>query len=147
MIAQTPTPTLNLYTVPAIPPAQIGGVKQVMGEIYDDDNAYDPLTGIWTCPATGIYNLSFYVHMSNPDDGFTSGMVIAGIIGTTPIGYYAVNTMAITNVVRHIDITGQNLGMNIPVNTRLQLNILNLTDVNYTTFVGDVARFVVQRVR
>jgi hypothetical protein len=142
---QTPTATLSLYFVSSGP--QVGGVKQVMGEIYDDDNAYDPLTGIWTCPADGRYNLSFYVHMSNPDDGFTSGMVIAGIIGTTPIGYYAVNTMAITNVVRHIDITGQALGMNLNAGLQLQLNILNLTDVNYTTFVGDVARFVVQRVR
>ena len=151
MEAQIATATNDLYTAPSTPPAQNGGVTQIMSQIYDDDNAYDPLTGIWTCPATGIYNLSFYVHMSNElpsTTGFTSGMVVAGIITTTPKGYYAVNTFTVgASVVRHVDITGQALGMNITAGTRLQLNILNLTDVDYVTFAGDVARFVVQRVR
>lgn len=126
----------------------IDGVTQIMSEVYDDDNAYNPLTGIWTCPATGKYNLSFYVHMSNETilvtTGFTSGMVIAGIVSSS--GFYAVNTMSVSVPVRYIDITGQTLGMNITVGTQLKLNILNLTDVDYVTALGDVARFVVQRV-
>jgi hypothetical protein len=151
MIAQTPTANRNLYPTNIPPAPQAGGVKQIMSQIYDDDNAYDPVTGIWTCPADGIYNLSFYVHMSNEvptTTGFTSGMVVAGIIDTIPRGYYAVNTCSVgASVVRHIDITGQALGMNLNAGLQLQLNILNLTDVDYVSFAGDVARFVVQRVR
>jgi hypothetical protein len=135
----TPTVGISLIT---------NGVTQIMSEVYDDDAAYNPLTGIWTCTFTGKYNLSFYVHMSNETllvtTGFTSGMVIAGIVSST--GFYAVNTMTVGVPVRYIDITGQALGMNITAGTQLKLNILNLTNVSYVTDTGDVARFVVQRV-
>lgn len=124
------------------------GVKQLMTEVYDDDNAYDPLTGIWTCPANGRYDLNFYVHLSNdPDgiDGFTSGIVIAGIINSS--GYYVVSSMTVTSVVRHIDITGSALALNLTAGTQLELRILNMSNVAYTAYSGDVARLSIQRVR
>jgi hypothetical protein len=135
----TPTSVTNIYD----------GELQIITEGYDDDNAYNPLTGIWTCPASGRYNLSFYVHMSNSVIGFSSGMVVAGIVSATTVGYYAVNTMSVgASVVRHVDVTGQALGMDITIGTQLALYILNLTDVSYPgSVVGDVARFSVQRVR
>ena len=133
----SPTGTTNLYD----------GETQIMTQIYDDDNTYDPATGLWTCPADGRYNLSFYIHMSNNTTGFTSGMVIAGIVSEPGTGYYAINTMTVgISVVRHIDITGQALGMRILAGTQLQLKMLNLTNVSYVSSSGDVARFVVQRV-
>lgn len=131
---------LNLYN----------GVTQNMAEQYDDDNAYDQATGLWTCPADGRYNLTFYVHLSNETisvvTGFTSGMVIAGIVKQGTVGYYAINTMAVNQIVRHIDITGQALGIELTAGTQLKFNILNLTNVNYTFWSGDVARWGVQRV-
>ena len=131
---------LNLYN----------GVTQNMAEQYDDDNAYSQVTGLWTCPADGRYNLSFYVHLSNETisvvTGFASGMVIAGIINQGTVGYYAINTMAVNQIVRHIDITGQALGIELTAGTQLKFNILNLTNVNYTFWSGDVARWGVQRV-
>ena len=141
----TPGADVNLYF-------NIGGsgaqaVKQLMTEIYDDDNAYDPTTGIWTCPATGRYDLNFYVHLSNPDDGFTSGMFIAGIVSPSASGYYVCSSMTLNQVTRHIDITGSVLALNLNVGTQLQLNIINLSNVDYTSFGGDVARLSVQRVR
>ena len=149
MRAQSSPLTMNLIAPTLGTSLLIDGVTQTMSEVYDDDAAYDPLTGIWTCPADGIYNLSFYVHMSNETliitTGFASGMVIAGIVASS--GFYAVNTMSVGIPVRYIDITGQALGMNITANTQLKLNILNLTNVNYVADAGDVARFVVQRVR
>ena len=139
----TPTANTNLYDANA--------VTQIMTEIYDDDNAYDPLTGLWTCPTTGIYNLSFYVHLSKVSGvtniPFTSGMVIAGIIANIATGYYCVDTMAVNQITRHIDITGNALGINLTVGTQLKLNILNMTDVDYDPYTGDVARMVIQRVR
>jgi len=150
MRAQSAPLSMNAITPTVATSLIIDGVTQIMSEVYDDDAAYNPATGIWTCPADGIYNLSFYVHMSNEGllitTGFTSGMVIAGIVASS--GFYAVNTMTIGGfTVRYIDITGQALGVNITANTQLKLNILNLTNVDYTTDVADVARFVVQRVR
>lgn len=136
----SPTSSLDLYD----------GVTQHMTEVYDDDSAYNPATGIWTCPATGIYNLSFYVHLSNEDPtpvGFTSGMVVAGIVNYTPRGFYAVDMGTINQVTRHVDITGSALGMNITAGDRLILKILNCSDVDYVGYAGDVARLVIQRVR
>lgn len=131
---------LNLYS----------GVAQNMAEQYDDDNAYSQVTGLWTCPADGRYNLSFYVHLSNETlsviTGFASGMVIAGIIHQGTVGYYAINTMAVNQIVRHIDITGQALGIELTAGIQLKFNILNLTNVNYSFWAGDVARWGVQRV-
>ena len=150
MRAQSP-PIDNANVAPAASVDLYDGETMIMTQVYDDDNAYDPATGIWTCPVTGIYNLSFYIHMSNElpsTAGFTSGMVVAGIVATTPRGYYAVNTCSVgASVLRHIDITGQALGMNLTAGIRLQLNVLNLTNVDYISYFGDVARFVVQRVR
>jgi hypothetical protein len=137
---QVPAAGLNLYS----------GVTQNMAEQYDDDNAYSQVTGLWTCPADGRYNLSFYVHLSNETisvvTGFASGMVVAGIVNEGTVGYYAINTMAVNQIVRHIDITGQALGIELTAGTQLKFNILNLTNVNYSFWAGDVARWGVQRV-
>ena len=131
---------LNLYN----------GVTQNMAEQYDDDNDYSQTTGLWTCPADGRYNLTFYVHLSNETisvvTGFASGMVIAGIVEEGTVGYYAINTMAVNQIVRHIDITGQALGIELTAGIQLKFNILNLTNVNYSIRLGDVARWGVQRV-
>jgi hypothetical protein len=54
--------------------------------------------------------------------------------------------MAVNQIVRHIDITGQALGIELTAGTQLKFNILNLTNVNYTFWSGDVARWGVQRV-
>lgn len=125
----------------------IDGQTQLMTQIYDDDNAYDPTTGIWTCPATGRYDMNFYIHLSNEGTGFTSGMVIAGIIATSGTGYYVVSSMTLNQVTRHIDITGSVLALNLTAGLQLKLNILNMSNVAYTPYSGDVARLSVQRVR
>lgn len=139
--AQEPSVDLNLKS---------DGVIQVMSEVYDDDNAYDPLTGIWTCPTTGRYNLNFYIHLTKPIaslTGFSDGMIIAGIVSTSGINFYCVDSIAFNQPNRHADMTGTSLGMNITAGTQLQLNILNTSNVNYTPIVGDVARMVIQRVK
>jgi hypothetical protein len=81
------------------------------------------------------------------DVGFASGMVVAGIVAEGVVGYYAVNTCSVgISVIRHIDITGQALGVRLVQGLELKLMMLNLTNVNYVSSSGDVARFVVQRV-
>lgn len=134
-----PSVSINLYT---------NGVTQLMSEIYDDDNAYDPVTGIWTCPVTGIYNLSFFVHLTDEVlPSFSSGMIIAGITASNSNSFYCVNSVTFDQVNRHADIAGTALGMNISAGTQLVLKILNTSNVSYSTNVSDVARLVIQRVR
>jgi hypothetical protein len=135
---ETPSSSINL----------IGdGVVQLLTELYDEDSAYNPATGIWSCPATGRYDLNFYVHISKPGIGFTSGMVIAGIVSSTSAGYYVASSATLNQVTKFIDITGSALGINLTVGAQLQLNILNLSDVAYTATAGDVARFSIQKVK
>ena len=135
----TPTNTVNLYDANA--------QKQLLTEIYDDDNAYNPLTGIWTCPADGRYDLNFYVHLSKVGVGFSSGMFIAGIITPVSAGYYTVSSMTLNQATRHIDITGSALALNLTAGLQLQLNIINISDQDYTASSGDIARLSIQRVR
>jgi hypothetical protein len=123
------------------------GVVQLLTEIYDEDSAYDPITGIWSCPATGRYNLNFCVHLSKPAVGFTSGMVIAGIVSSTSVNYYVVSSATFNQVTQFADITGTALGLNLTVGAQLQLNILNLSDVAYTSTVGDFAKFSIQKIK
>jgi hypothetical protein len=134
----TPTATTNLVN---------DGTVQLLTELYDEDNAYNPATGVWSCPATGRYNLNFYVHLSKPGIGFTSGMVIAGIVSSTSAGYYVVSSATLNQVTQFVDITGTALGLDLTVGAQLQLNILNLSDVAYTATAGDVAKLSIQKVK
>jgi hypothetical protein len=145
----TPTGLTNLIS---------NGVIQIMTQIYDDDNAYNDTNGIWTCPATGRYNLSFYLHLTrdpandidgwyNPTLGANLGMFVAGIVGYTGVAYYAVDTCSVVEPLRFIDITGSALGFNLTTGTQLVFKALNLSTIPYgIRHEGDVARMVIQRV-
>lgn len=130
------------------------GTIQLMTQIYDDDNAYDPVTGIWTCPTTGRYNLSFFIHFTRNDgvNGWYSsggpGMFTAGVCSPTGSNVYCANTLVIpTFPLKHISMSGDALGMNITAGTQLCLKVMNASAYNYTSIVGDVVRLVVQRVK
>ena len=62
----------------------------VVSQLYDDWEAggtdtYNPATGIWTCPMTGAYNLSFQVHLSR-QSGFGPQITCECPSGSTSIG-------------------------------------------------------------
>jgi hypothetical protein len=122
------------------------GVTQLIPEAYDDDNAYNPATGVWTCPATGRYNLSFFVHVSSESIGFSEGMLIAGITASNSNTFYCVNTATFNQANRHADIAGTGLGLNFVAGETAVLKILNTTNVNYSTLASDSVRLVIQRV-
>ena len=133
-----PTVSVGLYA---------NGITQVMGEVYDDDAAYNPLTGIWTCPSTGRYNVNFYVHLTNESTGFSDGMIIAGITSATSNIFYTVSSVTFNQVTRHADITGTSLGVVINAGTQLVLKVLNLSDINYVSNSGDVVKMSIQKVK
>lgn len=126
---------------------------QVISEIYDDSNAYNPLTGIWTCPATGRYNLSCYAHYTRDagtgwyDAGNPGGMFGIGIFQSTGCAFYCANWMTVMGVQKHIDITAQAIGMPIVAGTQLSVKVLNQTGNNYASVTGDAIRFSIERIK
>jgi hypothetical protein len=146
MFAQIQPPTLILVA-PNLTTSLINGTTILLTEIYDDDNAYDALTGLWTCPATGIYNFSFYVHLSEGLVGFTSGSIVAGITSSTGSIYHVASTCGITNQSLYVDLNGTMLGLEMNVGTQVCLRVVNFSDVNYTTSSGDIAKMTIQKVK
>lgn len=145
--ASLPTTAFALGNVLCFQPVQ------VIPEIYDDENAYDPLTGVWTCPATGRYNLSCYAHYTR-DEGTgwynpssPGGMFCAGISGSTGCTFYCANFMTVMGIQKHIDITAQAIGINITAGTQLSVKVLNQTGYAYAPLTGDVIRFTVERIK
>jgi hypothetical protein len=152
MLAQSTPQNLN-FVAPGLNSSRICDMSpRIISEVYDDDNAYDPTTGIWTCPATGRYNLSFFVHLTiDAGNGWydpaSDNMVGAGILAPSSCNFYAVDYMTVTKIMKHVDITGSALGMQIAAGTELCLKIVNLSTFNYVSVAGDVQRFAIQRVK
>lgn len=127
--------------------------NQIISQIYDDDNAYDPVTGIWTCPATGRYNLSCYVHYTNNiGDGWydslnPGGMFGVGIFSSIGCVTYCANWMTVMGIQKNIDISAQAAGYVITAGTQLSVKVLNQTGYSYTSTLGDVIRFSIERVK
>jgi hypothetical protein len=146
MFAQIQPPSLTLV-VPDLTTSLIDGTTILLTEIYDDDNAYNALTGLWTCPATGIYNFSFYVHLSEGLVGFTSGSIVAGITSSTGSIYHVASTCGITNQSLYVDLNGTMLGLEMNIGTQVCLRVVNFSNVNYTTSSGDIAKMTIQKVK
>jgi hypothetical protein len=123
------------------------GTIQIMSQIYDGDNAYNPITGIWTCPATGVYNLSFFIQLQKPVSGFNSGSLIAGITSVGATSIEVASTVAIGNITRLVYLNGCFLGLEITVGTQLCLTIVNFTDASYVSNASDTARMTIQKVK
>jgi hypothetical protein len=167
-------PTNLLKTTPSITSGRLcDGQIQIMpiaGLGYNDfGTAYNPTTGIWTCPETGIYELGFFVsYMREVDDGwydaaavtidvpfplagpitetFSYGKFIAGITSPAGCDYYCVNNNSSTVTEKHVSINGS-IVRPIPLNTQICLKVINLTNFDYTSTSGDIVTLSIQRVK
>jgi len=149
----TGTPPSILKTAPGLNTSRLSDSPIfIPGVVYDDDSAYNPTTGVWTCPATGRYNLSFRVHLTQlAGDGWydntTPGVLVAGLMSSVGADYYAVNSFTPNVIQKHADIVGSVMGYPLTAGDALCLKIMNTTAYDYVPAIGDVMGFSIQRVK
>lgn len=150
---QTPS---NLNSVPfALGTTLFGQANQPIAVIYDDDlTAYNPATGVWTCPATGRYNISCYAHYTrDTGDGWydslnPGGMFGIGIFDSTGSGVYCADYVTIMGAQKHIDVSSQIIGVQLTAAiSTIAVKVINQTGYNYTSVVGDDIRLSIQRIK
>jgi hypothetical protein len=119
-------------------------------EYNDFGVAYDITTGIFTVPATGRYTISFFSHFTRDvDNGWYDaavlGMWTAGIVSPTGCNFYCVNNDSVIQTQKHASINGS-ITKELTIGTQICVKVLNLTNFDYISVVGDVVRFGVQRI-
>jgi hypothetical protein len=117
---------------------------------------YNPVTGIWTCPQTGKYDINYNVYLTAPSQtGFGWGDVVTPgtyTIGVTSPGVgtsiYCADTVTITPSVFYsrLYLTGGIQGKLITAGTQLVLRHQNMIGINYTGVLGDNIDWAVRRV-
>lgn len=116
---------------------------------------YNTITGIWTCPQTGKYDLNCNLFLtSTPLTGYGWGNI-------TTDGYFQIGVTNTTgNIIHCADIifvrkdvflgavygTSTLQGINLTAGTQLVLKVLNFTGTNYLTKAGDNIDWSIRRV-
>lgn len=113
---------------------------------------YNPVTGIWTCPITGKYDINYNIYLtsSNITEGWgnTSGLIQAGV--TDPTGTSSIYCADITYIgkglLKTVYMTGTLQGIRINAGTQIVLRVLNFTTQNYVSIYGDNIDWSIRRV-
>ncbi len=123
------------------------GIAQVPGIVYDDTSSYNTTSGIWTCPTTGRYNISFSIQLkSGSGASFSTGSMVAGLTDfNTKI--YISNAMTTTQTVGFMNVNGTAIGVELTAGDFVLLRILNLTDIDYSAISTDTVSMSIQRIK
>ena len=163
------TPTINVNTVTAslANSSIINGVTIVMlagnieYQITDGSpgSQYNTVTGVWTCPQTGKYDINYNVYLTCPDQtGFgwgntptTTGAAYSIAVtspGATGTTVYCADTYTVVKGVyaSRIYLTGGIQGKTITAGTQLVLRHQNMTGINYVGISGDNIDLAIRRV-
>jgi hypothetical protein len=135
----------------------LSGQTQTPTVIYDDFSAYNSLSGVWTCPLNGRYNLSFFIHLSDPLYGWqnpsstppfqvVSSAIVSGVVNQITNEVYAANNFYPSVPQLYADINGAQWGVELVAGDQLCLRIINTSGVNYSPQTGDYVRFSIQKI-
>jgi len=121
---------------------------------------YDVVTGIWTCPQTGKYDINYNVYLTSPSavafgwgdtalgvTGVGPGQFFIGVTNNSTITYCAdYRTVMNRQYLKNLYLTGGMQGVDITAGTTLVLKIQNMTGVAYTTTANDKIDWAIKRV-
>lgn len=160
-------PTININTVtPSLVNSNISNGVVILFPVGDVEyqivngvttTQYDPITGIWTCPETGKYDINYNVYLTCPDQesfGWGNTATTGGIytIGVTSTGsgttVYCADTFTIVKDLYYtrIYLTGGVQGKMMTVGEQIVLRHQNMTGINYTGISGDNIDWAIRRV-
>lgn len=113
-------------------------------QLYDDwdpgVNQFDPITGIWTSPATDKYDINATCNLKR-DAGFTSGFFVLGIVDPINNIVYCAKTLFCHSGIEVVNITCTLQGTQIALGTQLVVKILNHSNHDYTATSGDIITY------
>ena len=150
--------TGEINSLASIPPStstdwQSQGAQMSMSIVHDDDNAYASSTGIWTCPTTGRYDLSFAIQMTCEEtngwfDSGTPGIIRAAIVKKDTNDVYIASTWSSVVIQSQAHISASIGGYNINSGDQLELKIINSSgeSYGYDSATGDFARMSIRKV-
>lgn len=133
------------------------GQIQIMNNIVVNTLlGYNATTGIWTCPESGYYFITFFTNYSkrlNNDYGWydpnVTGSMEAGICSPTDYNAYVTDYLTLNIPLKHITLSGSTF-IYIPVNTQLCLKVINTASSNYDSGgqvqLGDIARMSIVKI-
>jgi len=136
----------------------INGVTQVTSNVIYDDfgSSYNTANGIWTCPSSGRYNISYFVHLTDSVSGWQNpstvpganldSAVVAGLINPITGLIYASNNFFPSVPQLYCDINGAQWGVELTAGDQILLAIMNTSGILYTPSTGDYFRFSLQKV-
>lgn len=118
---------------------------------------YAPLTGQWTCPQTGKYDINYNIYLSAPNSvtgpgqmgwGEFGGSIQIGVTTTNGLTTYAADIISLPAGVPFLRVysTGVLQGVQLTAGTVIILKVLNLSGINYTSVSGDNIDWSIRRV-
>jgi len=117
--------------------------------VYDDYSAYAFSTGIWTCPSTGYYDMSFAVRLTSSDEtngwGSAKGIIVAGLVlDNTEV--MCSNTFSPSISAKYVDLSGAITGVKLTAGDQVKLMKVN-TMQDYINVSSDYAAFSIKRIK
>jgi len=118
---------------------------------------YAPVTGQWTCPQTGKYDINYNVYLSAPNSvtgpgqfgwGENGGSIQIGVTTTNGLSTYLADIISLPVGVPFLRIYGTGVlqGVQLTAGSVIVLKILNLSGINYTSVSGDNIDWSIRRV-
>ncbi len=155
---------INAVVAPTVTDAFIGNGVTITGltvnyQLVNNVTTpqYAPLTGQWTCPQTGKYDINYNIYLSAPAStldpgkkgwGENGGSIQIGVTTTNGLSTYAADIISLPIGVPFLRVyaTGVLQGVQLNAGTVIVLKVLNLSGIDYASVSGDNIDWSIRRV-